>query len=61
MVGAYDAATRTITWLVGEVGPGNGGYADFSVSIRGDAPRGTEINYGTCISRASLKKPGPMP
>ncbi|MGR3311482.1 MAG: hypothetical protein ACUZ77_12015 [Candidatus Brocadiales bacterium] len=45
--GTYDPATRTITWLVGEVGPGEGGIADFSVNVRGDAPMGTEIiNFG---------------
>ena len=49
--GAYNPATRTITWFVGgegEIGPNVGGYADFSVNVRSDAPRGTEIiNYGT--------------
>jgi len=46
--GTYNPSTRTITWLVGEVGPSEGGYADVSVNIRSDAPNGTEIiNYGT--------------
>jgi len=45
--GTYDPETRTITWLVGEVGPHEGGYADLSVSVRSDAPEGTEIiNFG---------------
>jgi uncharacterized repeat protein (TIGR01451 family) len=46
--GTYDAATRTITWLVGEVGPGEGGYAAFNLNVREDAPEGTEIiNFAT--------------
>ena len=46
--GTYAPATRTITWLVGEVGPGEGGYAEISVEARADAPNGTEIiNYAT--------------
>lgn len=46
--GIYDPRTRTITWFVGTVGPHMGGYADFSVNVRADAPDGTEvINYAT--------------
>jgi uncharacterized repeat protein (TIGR01451 family) len=49
--GTYYPNTRTITWFVGnggEVGSKEGGYADISVNVRSDAPRGTEIiNYGT--------------
>ena len=49
--GTYYPNTRTITWFVGnggEVGSKEGGYADLSVNVRSDAPRGTEIiNYGT--------------
>jgi uncharacterized protein DUF11 len=46
--GIYHPSTRTITWFAGEVGPGEGGYADFSVNVRSDAEPGTEIiNYGT--------------
>jgi uncharacterized repeat protein (TIGR01451 family) len=46
--GTYDPATRTITWLVGQVGPGAGGYADVSVQVKADAPDGEEIiNYAT--------------
>jgi len=46
--GAYDQATRTITWTVGEVGPGQGGEAEFHVNVRGDATEGTEIiEYAT--------------
>jgi uncharacterized repeat protein (TIGR01451 family) len=45
--GKYDPATRTITWLVGEVGPSKGGYADISINVRSNALPGTEIiNYG---------------
>jgi len=49
--GTYYPNTRTITWFVGnggEVGSKEGGYAELSVNVRSDAPRGTEIiNYGT--------------
>jgi uncharacterized repeat protein (TIGR01451 family) len=46
--GNYDPATSTITWFVGEVGPSEGGYADFSVNVRSDAEPGTEIiNFAT--------------
>jgi uncharacterized repeat protein (TIGR01451 family) len=46
--GTYDQWTRTATWLVGEVGPGEGGYADFSVKVRDDASECAEvINYAT--------------
>ena len=46
--GTYNPSTRTVTWLVGEVGPGQGGYAEFSVNVRSDAPDGTEIiNFAT--------------
>lgn len=46
--GTYNRDNRTITWLVGEVGPKTGGYSEFSVNVGGDAPHGAEIiNYGT--------------
>ena len=46
--GTYNPATRTITWLVGEVGPGEVGYANFSIKVRNDVPVGTEIvNFAT--------------
>ncbi|MDD5558597.1 hypothetical protein [Candidatus Methylomirabilis sp.] len=46
--GTYNPQTRTITWFVGEVGPGHGGYAELSANVRGDAPKGTEvINFAT--------------
>lgn len=45
--GIYDHWTRTITWFAGEVGPGEGGYANLSIKVRADAIPGTEIiNYG---------------
>jgi PKD repeat protein len=45
--GIYDPAVRTITWFVGEVGPGEGGYANFSIQVPEDAEVGSEIlNYG---------------
>jgi len=46
--GTYNPLTRTITWLVGEVGPSEGGYANFTVKVRNDASSATEItNFGT--------------
>jgi uncharacterized repeat protein (TIGR01451 family) len=46
--GEYDPFTRTITWFVGEVGPGEGGYANISINVNDYAPHGTKIiNYGT--------------
>jgi len=41
--GTYNPSTRTITWLVGEVGPNEGGIANFSAKVRNDAPEGIEI------------------
>ncbi len=46
--GIYNQLTRTITWFVGEVGPGSGGYANISIKVRADTTAGSEIlNYGT--------------
>jgi parallel beta-helix repeat protein len=45
--GFYNQDTRTITWFVGELGSGEGGYAEFSLHVRDDAVSGMEIlNYG---------------
>jgi uncharacterized repeat protein (TIGR01451 family) len=46
--GTYNPSTRTITWLVGEVGSGEGGFAKFSIKVRDDVSLDTEIiNFGT--------------
>jgi uncharacterized repeat protein (TIGR01451 family) len=46
--GTYNPSTRTITWLVGKVGPSEGGLANFTIKVRNDAPEGTEIvNFAT--------------
>jgi uncharacterized repeat protein (TIGR01451 family) len=46
--GTYNPSTRTITWLVGEVGSREGGYTNLSVNVRSDAEERTEIiNYAT--------------
>jgi parallel beta-helix repeat protein len=46
--GTYNPSTRTITWLVGEVGSGEGGYANFSAKVKNDVPEYAEIiNYAT--------------
>ena len=46
--GIYNPETRTIIWFVGEVGPGEGGYANITINVRDDAIHNTEvINYGT--------------
>jgi len=42
--GTYNPATRTITWDIGEVGPGEEGSVAFSANVRNDAPLGTIIN-----------------
>ena len=45
--GTYNHDTRTITWFVGEVGPGEGGFANITVNVRNNAPNGTDIiNFG---------------
>jgi uncharacterized repeat protein (TIGR01451 family) len=41
--GTYDPYSRTITWLVGEVGSRQGGYADFSLNARADLSDGDDI------------------
>ncbi len=46
--GTYNFQTRTITWLVGEVAPKQGGYAELSVNVKKDPPSGAEIiNFAT--------------
>ncbi|TET75805.1 MAG: DUF11 domain-containing protein [Dehalococcoidia bacterium] len=46
--GTYDIPTRTITWLIGTVGPGVGGTLTFSANVRSDATHGTAVtNYAT--------------
>jgi uncharacterized repeat protein (TIGR01451 family) len=46
--GRYDPSTRTITWLIGEVGPHQNGSVTFSVDVRDGIPEGTEImNFAT--------------
>ncbi len=52
--GTFNPDTRTITWFVGRVegrlvpepGPGEGGFADFSVNVRSDAKETEIINFG---------------
>jgi hypothetical protein len=46
--GSYHSATRTITWMVGEVDPHEGGYANISIQVNDEVPQNTQIiNYGT--------------
>jgi uncharacterized repeat protein (TIGR01451 family) len=46
--GTYNSGTRTISWLVGEVGSKQGGYANITVNVKSDAPLRTKVvNYGT--------------
>ena len=46
--GTYNPSTRTITWFVGEVGSGEGGYANISAEVKKDVPEYVEIiNYAT--------------
>ncbi|MFH1219417.1 MAG: FlgD immunoglobulin-like domain containing protein [Candidatus Eisenbacteria bacterium] len=46
--GSYDVSTRTVTWMVGRVDPGQTGTVIFSINLRSNALPGTEvINYAT--------------
>jgi uncharacterized repeat protein (TIGR01451 family) len=46
--GTYNIPTRTITWLIGEIGPGEGGTLTFSANVRSDATHGAVVtNYAT--------------
>ncbi|MBK8027555.1 MAG: DUF11 domain-containing protein [Chloroflexi bacterium] len=46
--GVYDPDTRTISWFIGEVGPGGTGERHFSANVRSDAACGAEVtNYAT--------------
>jgi hypothetical protein len=57
--GTYDATTRTITWLVGEVGPREGGFAEFSVNVRSDAPERTAIINSATVYFPSVPETTP--
>ncbi len=47
-IGSYNPDTGTITWLVGEVGPGGQGSLSFSINTNQDTPENTElINFAT--------------
>ena len=66
--GTYDPETRTVTWLVGEVGPHEGGYAHFSVNVRSDAPESTRRLCAVCwrnlsgfLSSSSISEIRPVP
>jgi uncharacterized repeat protein (TIGR01451 family) len=46
--GTFNPSTRTITWFVGEVGPKEGGYANYTISAKNDLPAFAEIiNFAT--------------
>ncbi len=46
--GTYNPSSRTITWFVGEVGPSQGGYANYSIKPKNNLPDYAEIiNYAT--------------
>jgi len=46
--GTYDHSTRTVTWLIGEVGPHGKGSVTYSVNLNSNASIGTEIiNFAT--------------
>lgn len=42
--GTYDPATRTITWLIGEVPPHTGASFDFTISLRADVSPGEIVS-----------------
>ena len=46
--GIYDSDNRTIRWDIGEVGPGEGGFANISVKFSPSVPDDTKVtNYAT--------------
>jgi len=45
--GYYNPNTRTITWFVGEVSPGEGGYTNISVNVSSEVIETEIINYAT--------------
>lgn len=46
--GTFDPSTRTITWLIGQVGPGQSGAVHLTVPVTASAPLGREIvNFAT--------------
>ncbi len=54
--GTYNPLTRTITWFVGEVGPKEGGCAEFSMNVKTYAPEGSEvINFATVYFPSALE------
>jgi uncharacterized repeat protein (TIGR01451 family) len=57
--GFYDPATRTITWLVGEVGPHIGGGEDFTVNVGHDVEPGAIISNSATVYFASISEVTP--
>ncbi|MFH1493148.1 MAG: hypothetical protein ABIE81_07435, partial [Candidatus Omnitrophota bacterium] len=46
--GTYDSETRTLTWFIGEVGPGEEGSVTFSINVKENVPDNAEvINFAT--------------
>ncbi|MEX1254220.1 MAG: flexitail domain-containing putative surface protein [Dehalococcoidia bacterium] len=52
--GIYDAATRTIAWDLGEVGPGEGGELHFIANVHGDAECGDEVMNSATVNFPSV-------
>ncbi|MFH1492281.1 MAG: hypothetical protein ABIE81_02935, partial [Candidatus Omnitrophota bacterium] len=46
--GSYDSETRTLTWFIGEVGPGEEGLVTFSINVKENISDNVEvINFAT--------------
>jgi len=52
--GVYDPASRTITWNIGEVGPGEGDELHFSANARADVECGNEITNFAVVNFPSV-------
>ncbi len=57
--GAYDPATRTITWYVGEVKSKGKGEYHFSANVRADAPCGAEVTNSATVYFPSVPETTP--
>jgi Putative metal-binding motif/Thrombospondin type 3 repeat len=55
----YDPDTRSITWFIGEVGPGQGGARRFSVAVAAGAQGGTEITNVAVVHFPSVPETTP--
>ncbi len=52
--GVYDADTRTVTWNLGDVHPGNGGSVALQASVSADVPQATNLAVQVRLESADL-------